>query len=103
MRFIKPTRSTTTRRSAPAISTPRLKALRTTAKNVKRTKAMAKDPTVKIRRIFLRNRFARISRLNFMPHLRPERSGEKRFYPRPARLFQDAASYGRALRQLGRV
>src|SRR5256885_4593848 len=42
-RSIRPMRLTTIRRSAPAISVPRLKALFTTARNVNRTRATAKD------------------------------------------------------------
>src|SRR5215467_3787416 len=92
-------RLTITRRSAPAISTPRLKALFTTARNVNRTKAMAKDPTVKMRRIFLRKRLAKMSRPNFMPHLPLEHFHGKKPCPQQARLSQGAKWCGRVRQQ----
>src|ERR1700741_2471565 len=55
------------RRSALAISAPRPKASRTTARKAKRNSATANEPTVRSKRIFLRRRFAKIRRLYFMP------------------------------------
>src|ERR1700687_1135063 len=63
------TRLIITSRSAPATSTPRLKALFTAPRNPNKNKATAKDPIVKRKRSFLRNRFANIKPRNFMPHL----------------------------------
>ena len=55
----------TNKRSALAISAPRLKASRTTARKEKRNRATANEPMVRSKRIFLRKRLAKISPLNF--------------------------------------
>src|SRR5215475_14236610 len=91
MVFISPTRLITTRRSAPARSVPLLNALRTTARNVNRNSATANDPTVSSKRIFLRNRLAKINRENFTPHPPPAPSAETAPL-QPGRLSQDATS-----------
>src|SRR5437899_7037125 len=81
----------TTRRSAPAMSTPPLKALRTTASTPNRKRATANDPIVRTKRIFLRNKLARINPKNFIAHLRwqPAAVGQ---LP-PARLFPGEESH----------
>src|SRR5438445_1170435 len=56
----------TNKRSALAISAPRLNTSFTTARNANRNKATANEPIVRSNRIFLRNRLAKISPLNFM-------------------------------------
>src|SRR5258707_13167103 len=66
---IRPTRLRPPRRPAAAISVPRVKALFTTARKVKRTRAMANEPMVRIRRSFLRKRLAKMRLLNFTRHL----------------------------------
>src|SRR6267378_2521040 len=98
---IRPMRLTTTRRSAPAISAPRLKALLTTAKNVKRTRAMAKEPMVRIRRSFLLKRLANMRLLYFTLHL-PRRARQVRRI-QPADLSQDGALDRHAWRRPGRA
>src|SRR3954465_13300975 len=80
----------TTRRSAPAISIPPLKATRTTARTPKRNSATANDPIVRMKRIFLRNRLARIKPRNFIAYLRWIGFAGVRLPP--ARLFPDAMS-----------
>src|SRR5689334_3527462 len=80
----------TTRRSAPAISTPPLKAPRTTASTPKRNSATAKEPIVRTKRIFLRNRLARISPRNFIAHLRWQLAEDAQLPP--AHPFPDAKS-----------
>src|ERR1700722_5707777 len=79
-----------TRRSAPAMSAPRPKAPLTTARKENKKSATANEPIVRIRRIFLRNRLAKINLLNFTRHLRRRRSVAPGGLPR-ADLFQDAA------------
>src|ERR1700744_2140629 len=79
-----------TRRSAPAISAPRPNAPFTTARNEKRKSATANEPTVRIRRIFLRKRFAKMSPRNFTQHLRHKRSAA------PGRLRRAILSRGGA-------
>src|SRR5947208_10325743 len=100
---MRPTRSTTISRSAPASATPRLEALFATDKNVNRTNAVANEPTVRIKRTFLGKRFAKLSLRNFMPHLLRERFAEKNLCPRPASLSQDGAWCGRERRRRGRA
>src|SRR5580704_16165831 len=79
-----------TRRSAPAISAPRPKAPFTTARNENKKRATANEPIVRIKRIFLRNRLAKINLLNFTRHLRRRRSVAPGGLPR-ADLSQDGA------------
>src|SRR5215813_7913320 len=88
-------------RSAPAMSAPRPNAPITTARNEKRKRATAKEPTVRIRRIFLRKRFAMMRLLNFTRHLRRKR------FAAPGRLRRAILSRGgardrRAWRRPGR-
>src|SRR5271170_6602534 len=89
----------TTRRSAPATSTPRLKALFTTARNVKRKSAAANEPMVSSRRIFFRNRLAKRRLLYFMPRLLRLDRGARLL---PGHLYLDGAECGRARLLLGR-
>src|SRR4029077_7282828 len=90
-----------TKRSAPAMSAPRPNAPLTTARNEKRKSATAKDPTVRIRRTFLRKRFAKIRLRNFMQHLRPARS-DASGCPRRADPFRDGVQGRRVWRRLDR-
>src|SRR6476646_8370319 len=78
----------TTNRSAPAISTPPLKAKRITASIPNRNSATANEHSVSTRRIFLRNRLARISPRNFIAYLHWKRFADGQLPP--ARLFPDA-------------
>src|SRR5580692_7310789 len=89
------------RRSAPAMSAPRPNAPFTTARNENRKRATANEPTVRIRRIFLRKRFAKMSPRNFTRHLRRKRSVAPGRLPR-AILSRDGAQDRRAWRQLDR-
>src|ERR1700754_3629569 len=88
-------------RSAPAMSAPRPNAPFTTARNEKRKSATANEPTVRIRRIFLRKRFAKMRLLNFTRHLRQMRYAA-RCRLRLAILSRDAARDRRAWRRRGR-
>jgi len=45
----------------------------TTSRNAKRNRATANEPRVRVSRTFLRKRFARMRRLNFMLHFPPTR------------------------------
>src|ERR1700754_3042936 len=78
------------RRSAPAMSAPRPKAPFTTARNEKRKRATANEPTVRIKRIFLRKRFAKMRPRNFTRHLQRKRSAA------PGRLRRAIPSLGEA-------
>src|SRR3989337_1057301 len=79
------TRLTMTKRSAPATSTPWWKAPRITARIPNRNKATANEPTVRLVRIFFRNRFAIIRWKYFI--------GSVPGVPRPpARLYPGARS-----------
>src|ERR1700690_4050225 len=80
-------------RSAPATSTPRLKALFTTARKVKRNRAAAKEPSVRSRRIFFRNRLANSRLRYFMLRLRRLDRGAR--LP-PGRLYLDVGECGLA-------
>src|SRR5438552_9727143 len=64
--WIMDTRFTTTRRSAPATSTPCENAPWSTWRSPKRNSATAKEPTVSAVRVFLRTRLATIRRVYFM-------------------------------------
>src|SRR5215813_1539137 len=88
-------------RSAPAMSAPRPNAPFTTARNEKRKSATAKEPTVRIRRIFLRKRFAKMRLLNFTRHLQHKHSAAPGRLRR-ATLSRDGARDRRAWRQPGR-
>src|ERR1700693_593884 len=90
-----PARLITTRRSAPASSVPRLNALLTTARNVNKNSATAKDPIVKTSRTFLRNKLANINRLNFTTH--PHQPARPCAHLPPERLCRDVMSYVREL------
>src|SRR5580704_4635200 len=89
----------TTRRSAPATSTLRLKALLTTARNVKRNSAAAKEPMVSSKRTFLRNRLAN-SRLRYFIVRLLLANRDARLLP--GRLYLDGAECGRARRRRDR-
>src|SRR5215510_8827131 len=84
----------TTRRSAPAISRLPLKEVRITARIPNRNRATAKDPMVRIKRIFLRNRLARIRPKNLIAHLRLRPFAGDLL--QPALLFPGAESHRRA-------
>src|SRR5581483_6214873 len=76
----------TTRRLALTTSAPRPKASLTTPSTAKRNRATAKEPMVRTRRAFLRNRLARMSLLNFMTRLPQVRRDVLRLQPgRPCR------------------
>src|SRR5205814_10649801 len=96
------TRLIVTRRPALAIPPVLVKAPLTTARKAKRNIATMKDPRVRSRRTFLRNKLALMSRQNFMPHL-PRRHRAGTWPPPPAHPFQDAGRSGRGLPPGGRA
>src|SRR5579864_6287013 len=87
----------TTSRSAPAISTFPAKELRITASMPNRKSATAKEPMVRTKRIFLRNKLARISVKNFTVHLRWKRFAGDQLPP--VRLFPGEALHRHAPRR----